>query len=43
MLPITSKSDNRHYRWMAERVLEFESGKISLKHLVDDMDALLKV
>lgn len=34
--------DNRQYRLMAQRMLQFEGGKISLKHLVDDVDALLE-
>ncbi len=34
--------DTRQYRLMAQRMLEFEGGKISLKQCVDAVDALLE-
>jgi hypothetical protein len=37
-----SENANKQHRLMAQRIKQFEGGKISLKQFVDDMDALLE-
>jgi hypothetical protein len=36
------RSENRQYQLMAQRVQEFEGGRITLNHLVENVDALLE-